>query len=139
MCVTRGLLFQAPTWQCLTRGSCSIELRAMAKLPRALIPLPPLWQCCPLRVRIHLVCRVPWPYSSLQIKLGKFSQPGRVEFRFCTSRIVDVDVVAVSLVGRSMSELMFQMNICNVEEIQDGAYPIWRAGLELRQGSGNPP
>ena len=31
------------------------------------------------------------------------------------------------------------MNIIDVEEIQDGAYPIWRAGFEFRQGSGNPP
>ena len=31
------------------------------------------------------------------------------------------------------------MNVIDVEEIQDGAYPIWRAGYEFRQGSGNPP
>ena len=38
-----------------------------------------------------------------------------------------------------MIEFIFQMNICEIEELQGGAYPIWRAGLELRQGSGNPP
>ena len=30
-------------------------------------------------------------------------------------------------------------NIIDLEPLEEGAYPAWRTGLELRQGSGNPP